>query len=120
MGACVRELRWIGSSLDDLRSLPAQVQDEFGHALYLAQMGGKHADAKSLKGFKSAGVLEIVERHDGETYRAVYTVKFATAVYVLHVFQKKSKRGIATPQSELALIRQRLKDATSDAKGTTP
>jgi phage-related protein len=107
----MRALAWIGSSLDDLRELPDDVQDSFGYALYLAQAGEKHASAKPLKGFKGAGVLEVVENHDGETYRAVYTVRLASAVYVLHVFQKKSKRGIATPKADIDLIRQRLKTA---------
>ena len=112
----MRPLRWTGSSLDDIRALPDDVQDEFGHALYLAQMGGKHAHAKPLKGFKGAGVLEVVENHDGDTYRAVYTVRLAHAVYVLHVFQKKSKRGIATPQAVIELIKRRLQQA-SEADG---
>jgi phage-related protein len=86
-------------------------------ALYLAQRGGRHAQAKPLKGFGGAGVLEIVEDHDGNTYRVVYTVKLAAAVYVLHAFQKKSTRGIATPQHELELIKQRLKAATEHARG---
>ena len=116
----MKPVHWMGSSLDDLRACPDEVQDIVGHALYPAQTGGKDDHAKPLKGFKGAGVLEIVADHADGTYRSVYTVKFKAAVYVLHVFQKKSKRGIATPQSELALIRQRLKDATSDAKGTTP
>ena len=116
----MKPLHWIGSSRRDLLTLPDPVQAEFGYALYEAQMGGKHVNAKPLKGFKGAGVLEIVERHDGETYRAVYTVKLADAVYVLHVFQKKSKRGIATPKAELELIEQRLKVAMDDALGGRP
>ena len=79
-----------------------------GYALYEAQMGGKHLDAKPLKGFGGAGALEIVADHDGDTYRAVYTVRFADAVYALHAFQKKSKRGIATPKREMDRIRRRL------------
>ena len=113
-------LHWVGSSRRDLLALPDPVQADFGYALYEAQMGGKHANAKPLKGFKGAGVLEIVENHDGETYRAIYTVKIANDVYVLHVFQKKSKRGIATPKSEIDLIGQRLKAAMDDAKGGQP
>lgn len=101
-------MRWIGSSLDDLRSLPEPVQHEIGYALYFAQIGDKHPNAKPLKGNAGANVLEIVESHDGETYRAVYTVRFQEAVYVLHVFQKKAKHGIATPPRDLALIQRRL------------
>jgi phage-related protein len=82
-----------------------------GFALWQAQRGGKHADAKVLKGFGGGGVLEVVEDHEGSTYRAVYTVKFSGAVYVLHAFQKKSKKGIKTPQREIELIRKRLKTA---------
>lgn len=76
----------MGSSLDDLRTMPDAVHDDIGYALFVAQMGGTHDTAKPLSGFKGAGVLEIVENHDGETYRAAYTVKLATAIYVLHVF----------------------------------
>ncbi len=112
----MKPVRWIGSSRKDMRTMPEQVQDDIGYALYLAQMGGKHADAKPLTGFKGAGVLEVVENHDGDTYRAVYTVKFANTVYVLHVFQKKSKRGIATPQADMDLIKRRLLQAAEDAK----
>jgi phage-related protein len=104
----VKSLRWIGSSLDDLRHLPGPVQSEFGYALYFAQIGDKHPKAKPLRGFAGASVLEVVDDHDGDTFRAVYTIWFQEAVYVLHVFQKKSKRGIATPVQELALIRRRL------------
>ena len=104
-----KPLYWVGSSLADLRTLPAEVKDVFGFALHLAQWGDKHPDAKPLKGFKGASVMEIVEDYDGDTYRAVYTVRYAKAVFVLHVFQKKSKRGIKTPKPDLDLIRQRLK-----------
>ena len=116
----MKPVHWMGSRLNDLRSMPDEAQDTVGHALDLVQMGGRHADAEPLKGFKGAGVLEVVENHDGDTYRAVYTVRIAVAVYVLHVFQKKSKRGIATPQSDLDLVRQRLRDAEADARGQTP
>jgi phage-related protein len=104
----VKPLRWIGSSLEDLRGFPEPVQHEIGYALYFAQLGDKHPRAKPLKGFAGAGVLEIVDDHDGDTYRAVYTVRLREAVYVLHVFQKKAKRGIATPPKELALVQRRL------------
>ena len=87
------------------------VQQVFGYALYLAQCGEKHPATKPLKGFKGAGVLEVVEDFDGDTYRVVYTVKLAGVVYVLHAFQKKSKRGIATPKQDVQLIESRLKRA---------
>ena len=85
-----------------------------GYALYIAQQGGKHADAKPLKGYGGAGVVEIVRDHKGDTFRTVYTVRLAGALYVLHAFQKKSKRGVATPKAELDLIEQRLKRARED------
>ena len=91
--------------------MPQDTVDIFGYALYLAQTGGKHDQAKPLKGFGSAGVLEVIEDHDGNTYRAVYTVRFKSAVFVLHCFQKKSRKGIATPQREVELIKRRLKRA---------
>ncbi len=100
---------WIGDSLVELRKFPDEVRDEMGYALYLAQMGDKHPTAKPLKGFKGAGVLEIVDNFDGDTYRTVYTVKLAEVVYVLHAFQKKSKKGIATPPKDVELIKKRLK-----------
>ena len=87
------------------------MQRRLGFALFQAQVGGKHTDAKPLKGFGGAGVLEIVDDHDGNTFRAVYTVKFAGAIYVLHAFQKKSKKGVRTPRSEIDLVRKRLKAA---------
>jgi phage-related protein len=106
-----KPLFWIGRSRDDLREFPDEAMREIGYALDYAQRGGKHPNAKPLKGFGGASVLEIVEDDDGDTYRAVYTVKFSRAVYVLHVFQKKSKKGIATPKRDLALIDERLKRA---------
>src|SRR5437867_2939579 len=96
-----KPLFWVGSSRKDLREFPEEVKDVMGHALDVAQLGGKHPDAKALVGFGGAGVLEVVDDFAGDTYRAVYTVRFAGAVYVLHVFQKKSKRGIKTPLKEL-------------------
>ncbi|OQW55334.1 MAG: addiction module toxin RelE [Proteobacteria bacterium HN_bin10] len=102
---------WIGSALRDLRAFPDVVRDTMGFALYLAQIGGKHDGAKPLKGFTGAGVLEVVEDHDGDTYRAVYTVRFASAVYVLHAFQKKSKTGVKTPKAEIDRVEKRLKAA---------
>ncbi|WP_275099367.1 type II toxin-antitoxin system RelE/ParE family toxin [Sedimenticola hydrogenitrophicus] len=112
-----KALVWVGSAKKDLKSMPDDVQDTFGYALHLAQTGKKHLQAKPLKGFGSAGVLEVVEDDAGSTYRAVYTVRLSDAVYVLHCFQKKSTRGIATPKPDLDLIRERLKAAESHAKG---
>ena len=106
-----KPLVWIGSSKRDLMALPVPIRKFFGHALDFAQRGDKHEAAKILKGFGGAGVLEIVEDGRGGTYRAVYTIKFKEAVFVLHVFQKKSKHGIATPKPDLDIIRERLKVA---------
>lgn len=111
-------VRWIGSAQEDLRALPDDVKDVFGYAIYLAQCGGKHDAAKPMKGFGGAGVLEVVDDFDGDTYRAVYTVKFAGIVYVLHAFQKKSKHGNATDQTDVDLIQARLKRAAEDYKKT--
>ncbi|MDG0802551.1 type II toxin-antitoxin system RelE/ParE family toxin [Pectobacterium polaris] len=113
----MKSLYWVGSSKKDLQSLPADVQDMFGYALHVAQTGGKHTQAKPLKGFGGAGVLEVVEDYISDTYRAVYTVKFGEAVYVLHAFQKKSSSGIATPKPDMNTIRERLKTAENHAKG---
>ncbi len=113
----MKELVWIGSARKDLRGFPEAVKDVFGHALYLAQAGDKHPASKPLKGFGGAGVLEVVEDCQGDTFRAVYTVRFARRVYVLHAFQKKAKRGIATPQTEIELIKKRLQDAEALEKG---
>lgn len=107
----VRPLKWIAGSKDDLNAFPGTVRREAGYALYLAQIGMKAVKAKPLKGFGGAGVLEVVTDDDGNTYRAVYTVKFAEVVYVLHAFQKKSTKGIATPKAVLETIKQRLKIA---------
>jgi len=109
-------LEWIGSSKKDLMGLPLDVRKFFGHALDFAQRGDQHDAAKSLKGFGGAGVLEVVENDTGGTYRAVYTVKFEEAVFVLHCFQKKSKTGIATPKEDMNIIRARLKVAEALAK----
>lgn len=106
-----RDLFWVGSTLEDLRAFPEEVRLEMGHALHLAQMGDKSQDAKPLRGFQGAGVLEVVENHDGNTYRAVYTVKLASGVYALHAFQKKSHKGNATDQRDLELVKKRLSDA---------
>lgn len=106
-----RDLTWVGPSLDELRSFPAAVQKVMGVALLQAQYGGKPIQAKPLKGFKGAGVLEVVEDFDGDAYRTVYTVRYSDAVYVLHAFQKKSKKGIETPRPVMDLVKSRLKMA---------
>ena len=111
-----RPLEWIGSSYNDLVALPEDVRRFFGFVLSLAQAGDKHDSAKVLKGFGGAGVLEVVEDDVAGTYRAVYTVKFAEAVFVLHCFQKKSKRGIATPKEDMDIIHARLKIAEAFIK----
>jgi len=111
-----KPLEWIGSSHKDLMAMPVAVRRFFGFVLSLAQAGDKHDAAKVLKGFGGAGVLEVVEDDAGGTYRAVYTVKFAEAVFVLHCFQKKSKRGIATPAEDMNIIHARLKIAEAFAK----
>ena len=106
-----KPVKWLGSSLDDLRDLPDAVQDFFGYALFSAQTGDKHSSAKPLKGFPGAGVLEVVHQQDKSAYRAVYTVRFAEAVYVLHIFQKKSKSGTATPAEEMHVVDTRWREA---------
>ncbi len=111
----LKGLYWVGSSKKELGSLPGEVVDMFGYALHLAQSGLKHDSAKPLKGF--GGVLEVVEVFRKDTYRAVYTVKFKNAVYVLHCFQKKSKQGIKTPKANLDMIKERLKAAKAHAEG---
>lgn len=116
----VREILWMGSSREDLKEFPQEARREVGNALYQAQIGKKHPSAKPLKGFHGASVLEVVEDHDKGTYRAVYTVRFEEAVYVLHCFQKKSKSGISTPKQDLDLIGRRLRQAeTEDTKWVT-
>ncbi|MCF1505986.1 type II toxin-antitoxin system RelE/ParE family toxin [Afifella sp. H1R] len=111
-----RPLEWIASSYKDLMALPPVVRRFFGFALSLAQAGDQADTAKVLKGFGGAGVLEVVENDAGGTYRAVYTVRFAEAVFVLHCFQKKSKSGIATPKADMDIIRTRLKVAEALAQ----
>ncbi len=111
-----KPVEWIGSSRDDLRKLPQEVRRVMGQSIDDAQHGGEHPAAKALKGFGGRGVLEVVDDFDGDTYRAVYTVKFAGVVYVLHAFQKKSRKGIATPQHEIELIKARLKRAEDHYK----
>ena len=116
-----KPLKWVASSKKDLMAMPAEVQDVFGYALHLAQSGKKHPDAKPLKGkeFSGAGILEVVEDFRRDTYRAVYTVRFADAVYVLHCFQKKSSQGIATPKKDSDLIKSRLKALVDSLGGQT-
>ena len=109
MPTSTKPLRWVASSKKDLMAMPEEVQDTFGYALHLAQVGQKHPDAKPLKGFGGTGVLEVVEDFQGDAYRAVYTVRYAEAVYVVHCFQKKSTQGIATPKPDVELIKSRLK-----------
>jgi phage-related protein len=111
-----KPVRWVGSSKEDLSDFPEDVRRRVGGALWEAQIGRKAPYVKQLKGFGDASVLEIVDDFDGDTFRAVYTVRFAKAVYVLHAFQKKSKRGGATPKAELDLIDQRLKRAKEDCE----
>lgn len=109
--AALKPLVWVGSSRRDFVGFPEAVKSDMGYGLFVAQNGGLHRKAKPLKGSIGAGVVEIVADHRGDTFRSVYTVRFSTAVYVLHVFQKKSKSGIATPLAEIRLIQQRLKQA---------
>jgi phage-related protein len=108
-----KPLFWVGSSKRDLRAFPEEVKDEIGVALSVAQFGGKHPSAKPWKG-EGAGVFEVVEDHRGDTYRAVYTVRFQGAVYVLHAFQKKSPSGIRTSKADMELIARRLHAAKQD------
>jgi phage-related protein len=115
----IKPVEWIASSYKDFTAFPEDVQDEMGYALYIAQVGGKHGAVKPLKGFGGAGVLEVVSNHVGDTFRTVYTVKFANAIYVLHAFQKKSKEGIKTPAEDMALIEKRLKVAQADYQTQT-
>ena len=111
MGGHLKPVVWLESTRKDLRAFPRQVRHDIGQAIYAAQMGETDPAAKPLKGFGGARVMEIVDRHDTNTYRAVYTAQFAGLIYVLHAFQKKSKRGSATPRREIDLIRRRLAEA---------
>src|SRR6202050_4234662 len=113
----IKPVLWLGSSRKDLRDFPAPVQDHMGYALYVAQLGGKHRDAKTLTGFGDAGIVEMVKDFRGDTFRAVYTLRYAGCVYVLHAFQKKSKTGRETPHRDLESIRQRINEAENIAKG---
>jgi phage-related protein len=109
-----KPVRWVGSSKRDLKAFPKIVQRHVGQALYAAQRGEKYPSVKALRGFGGRSVLEIVALDETGAYRAVYTVRFRDAIYVLHAFQKKSKRGIATPRLEIDLIAQRLASAERD------
>ena len=111
MSVGVRAVIWVGSSKKDLKSFPKAVQRDIGQALYAAQCGETYPSVKPLKGFGGRSVLEIVAPYATDTYRAVYTVRFSDAIHLLHTFQKKAKKGIATPKKEIELIKQRLKDA---------
>ncbi|MGA2772832.1 MAG: type II toxin-antitoxin system RelE/ParE family toxin [Bryobacteraceae bacterium] len=114
MEQALKPVRWVGSSRKDLKAFPKPVQRDVGQALYAAQCGEEYPSVRALRGFGGRTVLEIVAPHEGDTYRAVYTVRFHDAIYVLHAFQKKSKRGIATPQKEIELVKQRLAAAEQD------
>lgn len=111
-----RPVVFIGSSREDLKSFPEDVKQDIGYGLYEAQRGRKAIAVKPLKGFAGAGVLELIENYSGNTYRAVYTVRFRDVVYVLHCFQKKSKKGTATPNQDIELIKRRLRRAEEDYK----
>ena len=113
LAAGERPLDWVGSSKKDFVGFPEPVKDEMGNALGLAQFGGKHPAAKPWKG-QGSGVFEVVEDHDGDTYRAVYTVRFKEVVYVVHAFQKKSSKGIRTAQVDVDLVERRMKVAQQD------
>jgi phage-related protein len=110
-GKPLKGLDFMGSSRKDLAEFPDEVKADVGYALYLAQLGDRAPSVKTLKGFGGAGIVEIVEDHDGDAYRCVYTVKLKSNVYVLHAFKKKSKRGSETPKHDIDLVRQRLREA---------
>lgn len=109
-----KPVRWVGSSRRDLKTFPKVVQRHIGQALYAAQLGEEYPTVKALKGFGGRSVLEIVADYNTDTWRAVYTARLGDEIYVLHTFQKKSKKGIATPQKDIELIRQRLALAQRD------
>jgi phage-related protein len=108
-----KPLYWVASAKKDYLEFPEEVQYDMGYALGLAQLGGKHPNAKPWRG-EGPGVFEVVDDYDGDTYRAVYTVRFADVIYVLHAFQKKSKSGVKTAQTDINLIGERLKRAQKD------
>jgi phage-related protein len=109
---------WIGSSRDDLRAFPDEVRRVMGFAINDAQNGDEHPRAKALKGFGGRSVLEVVDDEDGDTYRAVYTVRFAGVIYVLHAFQKKSRKGIETPKRDIEIVKARLRAAEAHYQET--
>ena len=111
MESALKPVRWMGSSRRDLKAFPQQVRSDIGKGLYAAQQGETDPAAKPLKGFGGTRVMEIVDRHDTNTYRAIYTAQFQGMIYVLHAFQKKSTKGTATPRREIELIRRRLAEA---------
>lgn len=113
-----KPLFWVASSKKDLTAMPEEVQDAFGFALHLAQNGSKHPNTKPLKGFGGTGVMEVVEDFSGNAYRAIYTARFGSALYVLHCFQKKSTKGIQTPLHEIATIKMRFIAAEQYSKGS--
>lgn len=115
--ATPKPLVWMGSSRKDFAGFPDDVKSEVGYALFLAQCGDRHRRTKTLSGFGGAGVVEMVSYHRGDTFRTVYTVRVGSAVYVLHAFQKKSKRGVATPQIDMSLVERRLREAEQLARG---
>jgi phage-related protein len=110
----LRDLEFVGSSRKDLGDFPNDVKEDVGYALYRAQLGERAPSVKTLSGFGGGGVVEIVENHDGDTYRCVYTVKLKSAIYVLHAFKKKSKRGSETPKHDIDLVRLRLREAEAE------
>jgi phage-related protein len=112
----IKPVRWVGSSRRDVQTFPDPVKDHLGYALYIAQCGGRHRDTKTLSGFGGAGVVEIISDYRGDTFRAVYTLKYGEAIYVLHAFQKKSKTSRATSRRDIELIKQRLLEAEQLAK----
>ena len=115
----LKQLRWVGSSYNDFMEFPEPVHDTVGYALHRAQEGKAPRNAKKMKGAQSSAV-EVIADHDGDTFRAVYTVKFSEVIYILHAFQKKSKKGIATPKKDLDLIKQRLRLAEKDYRQNGP
>jgi phage-related protein len=118
MSDVLKPLTWMGASRRGFSAFPEAVKSEMGYGLFQAQQGFRHRKAKTLTGFGSAGVVEIVSEYRGDAFRTVYTVRFASSVYVLHAFQKKSKTGVATPQSEINLVRQRLREAEQLEQGS--
>jgi phage-related protein len=112
----MKPVRWLGSSLKDLRGFPRRARNQVGRALNAAQHGGKDPAAKAMKGFGGASVLEIVVPHDGDSFRTVYTVEYCDVIYVLHCFQKKSKTGIETPRTEIDIIKKRLASLPSNGE----